>query len=239
MQKLNLWQEYDCPHGSDSDIDEPNLVHQGQKFACHWCGGEHVAGVDVQVATTRDWREQLDLPKSAVDLQTLMDQTTPGGNIEVELQTLRKKVATYEARDALGLVPQPPGTLGPDGKEWAKTAAGYAHVEAMLPRADGQGSSPFWYGWALRGAFVAGAEWQESRAAQADKPRAVSDTIRLDVMHANRVAVIPEDEGPWDAEVYGEGEEPAFRVSGNTPRAALDAAIEALSELEANNARLR
>lgn len=83
--------------------------------------------------------------------------------IEAELQALRKKVATYEARDALGLVPQPAGELGPDGKEWAKTAAGYAHVEAMLPRADGQGRGPFWYGWALRGAFVAGAEWQEAR----------------------------------------------------------------------------
>lgn len=52
---------------------------------------------------------------------------------------------------------------GPDGKEWAKTEAGYAHVEAM-PRADGHiGSSPIWYGWALREAFVAGAEWQEKR----------------------------------------------------------------------------
>lgn len=83
---------------------------------------------------------------------------------EAELQALRKKVATYQARDALGLVPQPTGELGPDGKEWAKTAAGYAHVEVMLPRADGhQSVGPYWYGWALRGAFVAGAEWQEAR----------------------------------------------------------------------------
>ena len=80
-----------------------------------------------------------------------------------ELHALRKKVATYEARDALGRMPPPAGELGPDGREWAKTAAGYAHVEAMLPRADGQGIGPFWYGWALRGAFVAGAEWQEAR----------------------------------------------------------------------------
>lgn len=92
---------------------------------------------------------------------------------EAELQALRKKVATYEARDALGLVPQPAGELGPDGKEWAKTAAAYQHVEAMVPRADGQGRGPFWYGWALRGAFVAGAEWQEARrqsAPQATHP---------------------------------------------------------------------
>lgn len=83
--------------------------------------------------------------------------------IEAELQALRKKVATYEARDALGLMPQPAGALGPDGKEWAKTAAGYQHVEAMVPRANGYDHGPFWYGWALRGAFVAGAEWQEGR----------------------------------------------------------------------------
>lgn len=54
--------------------------------------------------------------------------------------------------------------LGPDGKEWAKTKAGYAHVETMLSKADGEAGGPYWYGWALREAFVAGAEWQEARA---------------------------------------------------------------------------
>lgn len=171
MQKLHLWQEFDCPHGSDSDIEEPNLLHQGQKFYCHWCGGEHTAGVDVQVSTTRDWREYLDLPQSAEALKALTDQETAPRITEEELHALRKKVATYEARDALGLVPQPAGARGPDGKEWAKTAAGYQHVEAMLPCADGhQSVGPYWYGWALRGAFVAGAEWQEARGVQAGKP---------------------------------------------------------------------
>jgi hypothetical protein len=54
--------------------------------------------------------------------------------------------------------------IGPDGKEWAKTEAGYAHVTAMLPRANGETRAPYWHGWALREAFVAGAEWQEQRA---------------------------------------------------------------------------
>lgn len=53
--------------------------------------------------------------------------------------------------------------LGPDGKEWAKTMAGYAHVDSMISKADGCSIGPYWYGWALRGAFVAGAEWQEAR----------------------------------------------------------------------------
>jgi hypothetical protein len=64
--------------------------------------------------------------------------------------------------------PQP--ELGPDGKEWAKTQAGYDHVDAMMDRADGTSLGPYWYGWALREAFVAGAEWQEKRAALSTAP---------------------------------------------------------------------
>lgn len=111
----------------------------------------------------RDLPETLRVIHHAVQ-HGLVSLTDPGTiDYATELQALRKKVATYEARDALGQVPPPAGELGPDGKEWAKTAAGYAHVEAMLPRSDGQGIGPFWYGWALRDAFVAGAEWQEAR----------------------------------------------------------------------------
>lgn len=55
--------------------------------------------------------------------------------------------------------------LGPDGKEWAKTEAGYAHVDRMRVRADGfHGPAPWFHGWAVRDAFVAGAEWQQARA---------------------------------------------------------------------------
>ena len=54
--------------------------------------------------------------------------------------------------------------LGPDGKEWAKTLAGYAHVKSMIPRAErAYAPDRVWRGWALREAFVAGAEWQEKR----------------------------------------------------------------------------
>lgn len=59
--------------------------------------------------------------------------------------------------------PTPEIELGPDGKEWAKTEAGAAHVGTMLARADGETHAPYWHGWALREAFVAGAEWQEKR----------------------------------------------------------------------------
>lgn len=52
---------------------------------------------------------------------------------------------------------------GPGGKELAKTTAGYTHVTGMVSRADGESAGPYWHGWALREAFVAGAEWQEAR----------------------------------------------------------------------------
>lgn len=55
--------------------------------------------------------------------------------------------------------------VGVDGKEWAKTRAGYDHVEAVKSTADGfHGHAPWFYGWAVRQAFVAGAEWQEARS---------------------------------------------------------------------------
>lgn len=51
-----------------------------------------------------------------------------------------------------------------DRREWAKIEAGYAHVNTMLDRADDK-VNLLWHGWALREAFIVGAEWQESRSA--------------------------------------------------------------------------
>lgn len=51
------------------------------------------------------------------------------------------------------------------------------------------------------------------------------DSARLDAMQRYRIAVVPEFEGPWDAEVYGEDGEPRARGTGNTPREAIDAAL--------------
>ena len=42
--------------------------------------------------------------------------------------------------------------------------AAHHFVESMLGRADGAldiGTSPFWHGWALRDAFLAGVAWQK------------------------------------------------------------------------------
>lgn len=46
--------------------------------------------------------------------------------------------------------------------------AAYAHVETVVPQADGKsGSSPWWHGWAVREAFEAGAAWQRSNESTA------------------------------------------------------------------------
>lgn len=65
-------------------------------------------------------------------------------------------------------------------REWAKISAGYAHVDSMLQQADGERGGPFWHGWALREAFVAGAEWQEGRkrpAAPQPSPASQGDAL--------------------------------------------------------------
>lgn len=47
----------------------------------------------------------------------------------------------------------------------------------------------------------------------------------LDFVRTNRVALIPEYEGQWDAEIYGEDGWPSCVVSGESPRDAIGAAI--------------
>lgn len=56
--------------------------------------------------------------------------------------------------------------VGPDGKEWAKTEAGYAFVESVVPLSwTALHPALVWSGYVVRDAFVAGAEWQEKRQA--------------------------------------------------------------------------
>lgn len=60
-----------------------------------------------------------------------------------------------------------------------------------------------------------------------------SDTALLDAMERERIAVIPEFEGPWDAQIFGEDESTLACGSGATPRKAI---AEALVSLEARKA---
>lgn len=63
--------------------------------------------------------------------------------------------------------------------------------------------------------------------AQADARDALTDSALLDAMEQQRIAVVPEYEGPWDAEVYNGDEKPNHRGSGSTPREAIRAVIAA------------
>lgn len=54
-----------------------------------------------------------------------------------------------------------------------------------------------------------------------------SDTALLDAMTRHRIALVPEFEGPWDAEIYNDDAEARSIASGNTPREALRAALAA------------
>jgi len=49
--------------------------------------------------------------------------------------------------------------------------AAYAHVDALVPKADMTYiGAPLWHGWALREAFLAGAQWQRDKQAGAVPP---------------------------------------------------------------------
>ena len=80
-----------------------------------------------------------------------------------------------------------------------------------------------WTGWSSRAALAAPA------APAVD----ASDTALLDAMERERIAVIPEFEGPWDAQIFGEDEAALACGSGVTPRKAI---AEALASLEARKA---
>lgn len=60
--------------------------------------------------------------------------------------------------------------------------------------------------------------------AQAD---ARDDSALLDAMELQRIAVVPEYEGPWDAEIYNDEGQPNHHGTGSTPREAIRAAIAA------------
>ncbi|ABX34551.1 hypothetical protein Daci_1911 [Delftia acidovorans SPH-1] len=56
---------------------------------------------------------------------------------------------------------------------------------------------------------------------------ASDDTALLDAMQRHRIALVPEFEGPWDAEIFNDEAEAHPIASGNTPREALRAALAA------------
>lgn len=82
--RREVWMSYDCPHSFDFDLHDQSLVYKGQNFYCSGCGGEHVAGVDVQIQVGVDvqtapneydyeQRQFVELPESAEALRALVE----------------------------------------------------------------------------------------------------------------------------------------------------------------------
>ncbi len=73
------------------------------------------------------------------------------------------------------------------------------------------------------------AEWNTERAAlAATQPAAQGvDAEMLSFINDKRVALTPEYEGPWKAEVFGDEAEPVITTEGNTVRDAVSAALAA------------
>ncbi|AXF52918.1 MAG: restriction alleviation protein [Bacteriophage sp.] len=71
-----------------------------------------------------------------------------------------------------------------------------------------------------------------SKAAPAAVADARDDSALLDAMEQKRIAVVPEYEGPWDAEIYNDEGKPNHRGSGSTPREAIRSAISAQAQKE-------
>lgn len=46
MAGKDIWQEFDCPHGADTDLFEEDIAVVGEQVYCSWCGGYHTAGID-------------------------------------------------------------------------------------------------------------------------------------------------------------------------------------------------
>ncbi len=71
MSAPQIWQEWECPHGADADLFDGEMVYAGQRFHCHWCGGEHEAEL-VQTYVMRGEEMQcVELPKDAAALAAL------------------------------------------------------------------------------------------------------------------------------------------------------------------------
>ena len=63
--------------------------------------------------------------------------------------------------------------------------AAYAFVDAMVPRADGGGPVPWWYGWALREAYLAGVQAERERCERI--AMAVGDVYNISFCIARRI----------------------------------------------------
>ncbi len=163
--------------GDDTFPDEPcGYTEAETRKLCRQAATALSTAPVVADAFTRGWLVGRDAAKATTD-KSAKAAAIRGSKCEfvddrdyyqVCADTLRKHATTIstltppriggsQAATALSTAPvagEAMVELGPDGKEWAKTEAGYKHVDSMIERADDK-ANLMWHGWALREAFVA------------------------------------------------------------------------------------
>ncbi|WP_333907539.1 hypothetical protein [Delftia acidovorans] len=100
-------------------------------------------------------------------------------------------------------------------------------MESILEFFDSLPDAPEVEGVILSGPSRAARVLRAQAAPAAPAVDASDDTALLDAMQRHRIALVPEFEGPWDAEIFNDEAEAHPIASGNTPREALRAAIAA------------
>ena len=159
-----------------------------------------------------------------------------------EQAVLHYVIDMLEAAAAPVALPEPdfwvrPGaTIHPDRgwQCWSNdgTATGAFHadtVRALLATATGLPAQAGVNRYCSAGMCVSSDKQHDPKCTAAPQAQAVEldDSALLDAMEQKRIAVVPEYEGPWDAEVYNDEGKPNHRGTGSTPREAIRAAIAA------------
>ncbi len=64
------WQEYDCPiQKADTDLEGELMVFNGQQFYCHWCGGNHIAGIEARIDSYNANGDVVETPNTQEELR--------------------------------------------------------------------------------------------------------------------------------------------------------------------------
>lgn len=137
----------------------------------------------------------------------------------------------YALDQMLAAAPQAPAAPSADER-----AAYVEFLAGKFPRTYSKEDAEHWWD----NDHVSALTWQAARADAAAPAApavdATSDTALLDAMERERIAVIPEFEGPWDAQIFGEDEATLACGSGATPREAITEALASLDARKAHDA---
>ena len=182
--------------------------------------------------TTGDLSRALEAPAApAADLALIIAALEHGQpQMAHYAEPCERHAKALAAARRLAAAPQAPAAPSADER-----AAYVEFLAGKFPQTYSKEDAEHWWGHG----HVSALTWQAARAvAAAPAAPAVdaSDTALLDAMERERIAVIPEFEGPWDAQIFGEDEATLACGSGVTPRKAIAEAIASLEARKAHDA---